>query len=125
MRIGELSSRTAVPARLLRYYEEQKLLSPERGYNGYREYPETAVERVEQIRGLIESGIPTRIIRQLLPCLSAGASSIFIEELDADVVESLAEQQQLLERRIGCLTRNRDAIASYLAAAAAPRAGAR
>ncbi|AMB60085.1 MerR family transcriptional regulator [Microterricola viridarii] len=124
MRIGELSSRTAVPARLLRYYEEQGLLSPERGYNGYREYPEAAVERVEQIRGLIDSGIPTRIIRQLLPCLSTGASSIFIEKLDPDVVESLAEQQQQLDRRIGCLTRNRDAIARYLAAAAAPQASA-
>ena len=31
MRIGELSARTAIPARLLRYYEEQKLLSPEIG----------------------------------------------------------------------------------------------
>lgn len=119
MRIGELSARTAIPARLLRYYEEQKLLSPERAYNGYREYPESAVDRVEQIRGLIEAGIPTRIIRQLLPCLSTGSQSIHIETLDPEVVESLSEQREQLDRRINCLTRNRDAITNYLATAGA------
>lgn len=119
MRIGELSTRTAIPTRLLRYYEEQKLLSPERGYNGYRDYPESAVDRVEQIRGLIEAGIPTRIIRQLLPCLSTGTPSIHIETLDPEVVESLSEQKEHLDRRINCLTRNRDAITAYLASRAA------
>ena len=38
MLIGELSCRTGVPARLLRYYEEQDLLHPERDSNGYRRY---------------------------------------------------------------------------------------
>ena len=38
MRIGELSRRTGVPARLLRYYEEQDLMHPERDSNGYRSY---------------------------------------------------------------------------------------
>lgn len=122
MRIGELSSRTAIPTRLLRYYEEQALLKPERAYNGYREYSESDVDRVEQIRGLIEAGIPTRIIRQLLPCLSTGSQSIHIESLDPEVVDSLAEQREQLDRRINCLTRNRDAITKYLADAAKPLA---
>lgn len=120
MRIGELSSQTAIPTRLLRYYEEQKLLKPERAYNGYREYSESDVDRVEQIRGLIEAGIPTRIIRQLLPCLSTGSQSIHIESLDPEVVDSLAEQREQLDRRINCLTRNRDAITKYLADATKP-----
>lgn len=115
MRIGELSSRTATPTRLLRYYEEQELLSPQRAHNGYREYPEAAVDRVEQIRGLIEAGIPTRIIKQLLPCLNTGSPSIRITELDPEIVESLTEQREQLERRISCLSRNRDAITRYLA----------
>ncbi|MCX5095152.1 MerR family DNA-binding transcriptional regulator [Streptomyces sp. NBC_00365] len=34
MRIGELSRRTGVPTRILRYYEEQGLLGPERAPNG-------------------------------------------------------------------------------------------
>lgn len=114
MRIGELSSRTAIPARMLRYYEEQQLLSPERTYNGYRDYPEAAVDRVEQIRGLIEAGIPTRIVRQLLPCLSTASPSIHVTLLDPEIIESLSEQREHIERRIGCLTRNRDAITKYL-----------
>ncbi len=38
MKIGELSRRTGVPTRMLRYYEEQGLLRPERADNGYRSY---------------------------------------------------------------------------------------
>ena len=45
MKIGELSERTNVPTRMLRYYEEQGLLSSERRSNGYRDYPETAATR--------------------------------------------------------------------------------
>jgi len=43
--IGELSCRTGVPARLLRYYEEQDLLHPERDSNGYRRYGAADVAR--------------------------------------------------------------------------------
>lgn len=37
--------------------------------NGYREYDEYLVGRVIQIRGLSDTGLPTRIIKQILPCL--------------------------------------------------------
>ena len=60
MRIGELSERTGTPRRLLRYYEEQGLLVPDRTPNGYRDYAERTVDRVLQIRGLLEAGLPTR-----------------------------------------------------------------
>lgn len=72
MRIGELASRTEMPARLLRYYEDQGLLTPDRRVNGYRDYGPDDVPRVLQIRGLIDA-------------------------------------------RIQCLARNRDAIIRYLA----------
>ncbi len=72
MLIGELSCRTGVPARLLRYYEEQDLLHPERDGNGYRHYGAADVDRVEQIRGLLDSGLTTEIIRRILPYLGCG-----------------------------------------------------
>ncbi|WP_392567708.1 MerR family transcriptional regulator [Actinacidiphila glaucinigra] len=56
MRITELSGRVGVSTRLLRYQEEQGLLAPRREENGYRYHEEAAVERVEQIRGLLGAG---------------------------------------------------------------------
>jgi len=46
--------------------EGQGLLEPERSTNDYRAYGPDAVERVERLRGLIQSGLPTRLIRILL-----------------------------------------------------------
>ena len=49
MQIGELSARTAATVRMLRYYEEQGLLSPKRTESGYRIYDETDVLRVVRL----------------------------------------------------------------------------
>ena len=68
MLIGELSRRTGVSTRLLRYYEEQELLLPGRDAHGYRCYSEDAPMRVEQIRRLLEAGVSTREIKHLIPC---------------------------------------------------------
>ena len=38
MKIGKLPERTAIPTRMLRYYEEQGLLRSGRDDNGYRSY---------------------------------------------------------------------------------------
>lgn len=113
MRIGELASRTGVSTRLLRYYEEQGLIGSQREANGYRDYPEGAVERVGQLRDLIDAGIPTAVILDMLPCL---ASTSFVEApvIARALAETLAERRAQLEQRIGCLTKNRDAIAAYL-----------
>jgi DNA-binding transcriptional MerR regulator len=66
MRIGELSRRTGVSARLLRYYEQQGLLMPARRPSGYREYRDQDVERVHRIRLLLAAGLPTRAIGRAL-----------------------------------------------------------
>ncbi len=58
MRIGELSAHTDTPRRLLRYYEEQGLIVAGRCSNGYRDYDERFVDRVLQIRGLLDPGLP-------------------------------------------------------------------
>ncbi|MFI9251087.1 MerR family transcriptional regulator [Streptomyces sp. NPDC053069] len=68
MLIGELSRRTGVSERLLRYYERMELISAERRANGYREYDDRTVETVRRIRALLAAGLPTRIIRQVLRC---------------------------------------------------------
>lgn len=121
MRIGELARRTNVPARLLRYYEGQGLLAPARTANGYRDYDESVVERVTQIRGLLESGLPIRAIKMILPCLD-DPCTIHPSDIDPEVIALLEEQRELMDRRIRCLARNRDAISAYLDAVRARKA---
>ena len=69
MKIGDLARRTGSTTRQLRYYEEQGLLEPDRSGNNYRDYGDEAIEQVRQIKILVGAGIPTRIVRELLPCL--------------------------------------------------------
>lgn len=68
MLIGELSRATGVSPRLLRYYEEQGLLVPQRDSNGYRTYGPAAPARVARIRELLEAGLSTTVIHDLIPC---------------------------------------------------------
>ena len=42
---------------MLRYYEEQGLLSPARDASGYRAYTESDVAKVRQIRGLLADSL--------------------------------------------------------------------
>ncbi|WP_306370806.1 MerR family transcriptional regulator [Nocardiopsis sp. CC223A] len=113
MRIGELSERTETPRRLLRYYEEQGLILPRRMENGYRDYDEDTVDRVVQIRGLLDAGLPTRVIRQMMPCLN-GPRSILISDVSPQMVATLRAELERMDRRIRCLEQNRRAISDYL-----------
>jgi DNA-binding transcriptional MerR regulator len=113
MRIGELAERTRVSTRLLRYYEEQELLTPERAANGYRDYAESLVDRVTQIRGLLDAGVPTKIIKQILPYLE-NPCTIHVTDATSDLIASLERERDQMDSRIACLVRNRDAISGYL-----------
>ncbi|WP_369244071.1 MerR family transcriptional regulator [Streptomyces sp. R41] len=117
MKIGELSRRTGVPARMLRYYEEQGLLHPERADNGYRAYGDSAVQCVRQIRGLLDSGLTTEIIGAILPFLSdPGEIHLHPECLTPETAALLRGEIDRIQARIDCLARNRDALRAYLAA---------
>ncbi|MGI8308866.1 MerR family transcriptional regulator [Saccharopolyspora hattusasensis] len=113
MRIGELSERTATSRRLLRYYEEQGLIVANRSPNGYRDYDEYNVDRVLQIRGLLDAGLPTRIIKQILPCLDK-PRVIYFPDATPEMIATLELERDRMTDRIRCLTRNRDAVTEYL-----------
>jgi DNA-binding transcriptional MerR regulator len=112
LRIGQLAERTGVSTRLLRYYD-QDLLIPERTANGYRDYSERLVDRVVQIRGLLDAGLTTRIIRQILPCLD-DPCTIHVTDATPELIEALERQREQMDSRIRCLAKNRDAISAYL-----------
>lgn len=60
MLIGELSERTGVSARMLRYYEQEGLVVPRRAANGYRVYDEADAEVVADLHCLHELGLDLR-----------------------------------------------------------------
>jgi DNA-binding transcriptional MerR regulator len=63
--IGELSERTGVSTRMLRYYEQEGLLVPRRADNGYRVYEEEDVELVAGLRCLHDLGLDLRTSAEL------------------------------------------------------------
>lgn len=115
MKIGELAARTGIAARMLRYYEEQGLIVPERAANGYRDYDDYLVERAAKIRGLVDSGVPTRIIADILPCLNQ-SGEIIVREPDPALHATLVAQRDVMVERIAFLEQNRDALTRYIAA---------
>ncbi|TVT44043.1 MerR family transcriptional regulator [Amycolatopsis rhizosphaerae] len=75
MRIGELSRRTGVSRRLLRYYEDQGLLVSARAASGQRHYNDDHVRRVELIRAFLAAGLSTRTIAEMVPCMAEPSTS--------------------------------------------------
>jgi DNA-binding transcriptional MerR regulator len=116
MRIGELAKLSNTPTRLLRYYEKQGLIVPQRLENGYRDYGPYLIDRAVQIRGLIDSGISTKIIALILPCLDQ-PRGIVPEDIERALIAILRGEQERMTPRIEFLTRNRDSIATYIDAA--------
>lgn len=116
MRIGELSRRTGVAPRLLRYYEEQGLIASHRAPNGYRTYDEEHVERARQVAAMIRSGLTTRLTRALLELeeIEARERAERAETCSRGVAELLAESLRDIEDRIQCLSRSRDTIRGFL-----------
>ncbi|NED95866.1 MerR family transcriptional regulator [Phytoactinopolyspora alkaliphila] len=112
MKIGELAERTGVAPRLIRYYEQQGLVTTDREDNGYRAYTEAHVERVTRVASLVRAGIPTRLVRVLLDTEDAATRGE--PTCPRNVAEQLAAELVPIEDRIACLTRSRDAIRSYL-----------
>ncbi|MGW4132316.1 MerR family transcriptional regulator [Amycolatopsis japonica] len=106
MRIGELSQRTGVSPRSLRYYEEQGLLTSSRSGAGQRHYPDAAVQRVALIRQLFDAGMSSRVIATVLPCVDAPG--------DLDVAEetftAMMRERDRIDADIAHLIETRDAL---------------
>ena len=99
--------------RLVRYYEQQQLLAPTRQANGYRAYDEEHVARVTRIAGLVQAGLPTRLVKEVLELEDAAADER--PSCPRTVADMLARELTGIEERIACLSRSRDTIRDYLA----------
>jgi DNA-binding transcriptional MerR regulator len=106
MRIGELSKRTGVSPRSLRYYEEQGLLSSARSDAGQRHYSDAEVQRVLLIQQLFAAGMSSRVIASVLPCVDtpsdpAGIQSAFV---------AMTRERDRINADIAHLVETRDAL---------------
>jgi DNA-binding transcriptional MerR regulator len=114
MKIGDLARETGISPRLLRYYEEQGLLTSHRVGSGHRRYADDAPILVGHIRALLEAGLPTSVIREVLPCVEGPGP-----ELNHCAAETLQDQLRSLDNKISTLQDARSALARLLAAATA------
>ena len=112
MQIGELSKRSGISRRALRYYEEQGLLVPERGCNGYREYADDAAQIVSQIQGLYFSGLNSDAIRRYLPCARGQAPQL---ETCSELRSHLLDRAADLDNDAQTAARQRDTLLTHLA----------
>ncbi len=108
MRIGEVAARAGVSVRALRYYEEQGLLYSDRTEGGQRDYPDSAVERVEVLQQLFAAGLPSRTIVTLLPCLITGKAT-------PDMLDRLTVEQNRIGQQISQLTAARNRLQTVIA----------
>ena len=115
MRIGELSRRTQIPIRMLRYYEERGLLSPQRAPSGYRHYQEADVEQATLVSSLVRSGLPTRLILPLLRDKQLNPmDGDETDDGDDDLVALFAAEFARLDSQVKCLSLSRNAVQQHL-----------
>jgi DNA-binding transcriptional MerR regulator/peroxiredoxin len=112
MRVGELARRTGTTVRALRYYEAAGLVVPRRLSNGYREYEPVAERQVAQIRELMALGLSVEETRPFVESIGNG------DDVCAAAVATFRSTVSGLQRRIGELTAQRDALDARIDAAA-------
>jgi DNA-binding transcriptional MerR regulator len=107
--IGEVSRRTGLPAKTIRFYEDETLVPrPRRGENGYRIYAESDVLRLQLIRRGKLLGLDLPSIRNLVNKALSADCATFGDEL-RDVI---ARQRAEVETRLAELTALRDELAA-------------
>ncbi|MEV4317545.1 MerR family transcriptional regulator [Actinocrispum sp. NPDC049592] len=113
MRIGELAQLAGTSTRSLRYYEAQGLLPARRAPNGHREYDESDLRLVQEIRSLLEIGFALEETRPFVECLRAGNRAGDVCPASIEVYRrKLAE----LDKGITRLNEIRSRLAAQLAA---------
>ena len=107
MKIGEAAGRSGVPAKTIRFWEDQRLLpAPARTPAGYRDYDPVILERLAFIRHAQAAGLTLEHIRQVLDIRDGGQPPC-------------VHVAGLIGRRLAELARARDQLAALAARAAA------
>lgn len=90
MRINEVEQLLGISKANIRFYEKQKLLSPGRTENGYREYTDEDIARLKKIITLRKLGISVECIRNHL------SGEMALSEILENHIADLEQQTQTL-----------------------------
>jgi len=104
LRIGELSRKTGISVRSLRYYEAKQLLKARRRENNYRAFDESAIAQVKTIQMYLGLGLSTDEIAKIIECpvtaedrqpqpLCEKALTLYVNKL-----QEIEQQIELLEK---------------------------
>lgn len=111
MKIGELARVSKISPRMLRYYEQEKLLTPIRTESGYREYHQSDIDQVKLIHRLNSAGLTLKTIRQILPCWHADKRNfVLCETYKQNMKETLGK----IEQQISMLEQTRQRLVKLL-----------
>jgi DNA-binding transcriptional MerR regulator len=97
---------------MLRYYEGEGLLAPQRTDSGYRDYGPAEEQTVRRIKMLGAAGMTLDTIQRLLPCVTNDDPAF---KPCNDLRRLLARQLGLIDERIDALSQSRTILAGFLA----------
>ena len=104
MRISEVSRRTGVSIRSLRYYEQKQLLCARRLPNGYRDLDEGAIERVQTIQMYLGLGLTTEQIEEILDCTQTSPLPHPLPVCEEELLSLYQDKLQDVEYQMAVLT---------------------
>ena len=112
MLISEVTRRSGVPPKTLRYYEEIGLLHPERTQAGYREYDDRVFDRLTFIRSAQALGLSLAEIRGIVTLRANGEAPCshvaeLLEERSAAIARTIRELRGLQSELRGLTARAR------------------
>ena len=94
VRISEVSRRSGVPATALRYYETIGLIAARRAGNGYRDYDDDVLGRLDLIEASKELGLPLEQIVRHLDVLQTRSCTEVRDSLRPLLAEQLREIEE-------------------------------
>ena len=110
-RVGELAKAAGVSADTLRHYEKKGLLRPQRSRNGYREYPQHAIERVRMIRQALAVGFTLDELSEVFKVLDRGGAPC--HEVRNLAATKLADLESHLENVMALRNALRDSLRDW------------
>ena len=114
MKIGQLATRSGVPVKSIRFYEEEGILPlPRRSENGYRDYSKSAVAELTFLRQSRQFGFTLNECRQLLQLWhDPNRRSVEVHQL-------VIQRQKQVEQQITDLTSMHELLSDLLSHCAA------